>query len=197
MSFSQNGSLPGCCSGRYFPFEKPHWFHNSYCRAKTHKYFSAELGECRDWYWWCWWCWRFLRESRNFNPTMSRVESNTGYTLSGWKMTELRDLREDWSFYFYFWKIVFHCHHCHCTVLKEFLSAEGDRRKMMIKHHERERERELFLDLASIVFHRKTVIFNNNWRERTGSAAALCDILNRELRPIPKYFYSCSWKYFP
>lgn len=44
------------------------------------------------------------------------------------------------------------CEKLYSTVLKEFLSGEGDRRKMMIKHRERERGRELFLDLASIVF---------------------------------------------
>ena len=42
------GAWLGWSLARYFPFEKHHWFHNSWRRAKTHKYFSAELGECRE-----------------------------------------------------------------------------------------------------------------------------------------------------
>ena len=73
-------------------------------------------------------------------------------------MTELRDLREDWSFYSYLWKIVFQC------IERVFIRGRWQEK------NDDKTPRELFLDLASIVFHWKTVIFNNNncW-ERTGS----------------------------
>ena len=109
------GAWLGWSLARYFPFEKHHWFHNSWRRAKTHKYFSAELGECRA----CLVLVGFLRETRNFNPTISRVSRllipATLCLDERWQSSEISGR---------IGVFIFISEKLYPTVLKGFLSAE-------------------------------------------------------------------------